>query len=470
MSRLFRFAAVAIALVVLSGMGCKKNTAPEPPDVSGPTKAAPGDSVTFRFTSVDPDGDSVRYSISWGDDSIDDWSPASPSDEEYARAHAYAAAGTYYVKAKAKDVKDAESDWSEDSVKVTVGSFAPETPSRPAGPTKCTIGIPYTFRTKAVHPLGDSVFIRFFWGNAVGNWTQTKVASGEYYEESRIFYTLGSYQIAAQAKGADSLESEWSDSLVITVDSAHVNPGGAPSNLTLTAASDTTVNLTWSPPADSSPKYYVVSFQRTGSSTPDSVWGTQALSFTHDPAHRTGRYLVTAVFDSARFTSIETPSTVPVGTGVLQLPELNGAGSTGFGWSRTNGLATVYDMTTADSAAKVDFYISDFAPGFAGPDYYAASPFRAPQDPGGIVPAGNWPITEFTHLDSLATEDSLLPRYLLSRYRDSSKLDTLPRLVACHTENNYFALLRVSEVNTTLGTVRLETWFQLIPGLRLMEH
>jgi hypothetical protein len=155
---------------------------------------------------------------------------------------------------------------------------------------------------------------------------------------------------------------------------------------------------------------------------------------------------------------------------MLRIPELNGNGKTGYGWNRTTGQVTMYDMTVADSAPRVDFYVTDFAQGFAGPSYYVASPFLAPQDSGGIAPPGNWHITEFTHLDSLATEDTLLPRYFLSRYRDRSILDSVPRLVACHTEDGYFGLVRASAVDTVNGTADMETWFQLVPGLRLIEH
>jgi len=472
MSRLLRFAAVAVALVILSGTGCKKNSAPEPPYVQGPSKAGPGDTLTFRFTSEDPEGDNVRYKISWGDGTTDDWSPTSPSDEEYDQTHSYAVANTYYVKAKAKDTKDAESDWSEDSVKVTVGSFAPKAPSRPSGPAKCTTGVTYTFRTEAVHPLGDSVSIRFFWGNAVGNWGPM-VGSGDVYAESRRFDTSGVKMIAAQAKDASGLESDWSDSLTVVVDTVHVNPSGAPTNLKLVADSDSTVKLTWSAPVDSTPGWYLVSFREVGTASYDSIAScTLALSYVHTPAYRTGHYQVTSVFTSTRSTSIETPSTIPVWSGVLQVPELSGTGRTGFGWLRSNGTATLYDMTTADSAAKVDFYVTDFAQGFAGPKYYAASPDTAPLDPGGTVPGGNWNMTMFSHLDSLAGEDSILPRWTASitRYRRAKSLDSLPRLVAGYTADGHYALLRVTNVDTTLGKVTLETWFQLIPNLRLIEH
>jgi len=468
MSRLVRFVVVAVALAALGGTGCKKNSAPEPPEIQGPGVAKPGAELTYGFTSVDPDGDDVWYMISWGDGAPAEWSPGRPSGERYTETHTYPDSGDYFIKAKARDNDDAESAWS-DSIRVAVGFFPPNTPSRPTGPTACTTKAAYTYKTRASHPLDDSVSLQFFWGDALGAWGPM-VASNEFYETTHAFETLGTYKIAARARDARGLESGWSDSLVVVVDTAPPPPGLAPRNLALTAATDITVSLTWSAPADSTPSRYVVSYRRTGTSQFDSVGGTLSLSLIHDPEGRTGQYRVTAVYDSANYTSTETPATTPIATNLMRIPELNGSGETGYGWNRSTGKVTMYDMTVADSADKVDLYVTDFATGFAGPVYSVANPFRAPQDPGGIVPAGDWQITEFSYLDSLATEDSVLPRYLESRYDDSRAIDSLPMLIACHTEDGYFALVKATDVDTINGTADIQTWFQLIRDLRLIEH
>jgi hypothetical protein len=128
-------------------------------------------------------------------------------------------------------------------------------------------------------------------------------------------------------------------------------------------------------------------------------------------------------------------------------------------------------MTLADSANKVDFYVTDFALGFAGPDYYAANPFYVLQDPGGeSIPAATRHIVEFTYLDTLMTENDPLPRYVQSRYRDSMLLAPLPALTACHTEDGYYALVKTTAVDTDHGTAYVQTWFQLVRDLRLIEH
>ena len=473
MSKLLRFTAVAVALVSLSGIVCKKNSAPEAPQIQGPTLAKPGAAMTYGFTSTDPDGDSVAYMVSWGDGTPTAWSPSRASGELYTVSHTYSDSGTYFITAKAEDNHDAVSVPS-DSVQVAVGFVPPNTPERPQGPTRCTTGVAYTYTTRALDRLGDSVSLQFSWGDTIGDFGPL-AASNEVYSASHTFKTRGSYEIAARARDARGLLSAWSESLAVTVDTAHHRLRGAPDSLKLTAATDSTVHLAWSAPTDSTtPHRYVVIFTETGSTHSDSVGGTDSLGFVHDPVHRTGRYQVAAVYDSGRVTSTEAPSTAPITNTFQSVPELSVPGvNTGYGWDRMTGQAELHDMTNADTASVVDFYVSDFAPGYSGPNYDIASPFLAPQDPGGgsLIPHSNyWHLNTFAYLDSSATENDPLPRYLQSRYRDSTVLDSFPILAACHTEDGYFALINASSIDTTSGTADIETWFQLIPNLRLIEH
>ncbi len=468
MSRLLRFAAAAAALVLLAGTGCKKkNSAPEPPVIQGPAIARPGDSLNYRFTSTDPDGDSVFFMISWRTGDSTQWSPATPSDTEYIRTYTYTDSGTYFIKAKAKDTEDTESEWS-DSIRVRIGSFPPDAPILPSGPTSCSTGLAYTFKTKAAHPLHDGVLIQFSWGDGNIDSFGRMVASNAYFDTTHTWSVPGTYKIAARARDAAGFESPWSETLAVTVDTAHGTPRGAPHDLVLTAATDSTVNVVWA--IDSTPSRYVVLFRWTGTTGYDSVGGTQSLSFIHDPVHRTGQYKVTAVYDGGRDTSTEAPSTAPVMNTLRWIPELSSAGDTGYWWHRTTGQAYLYSMDTLANVDSVDFYITDFAAGFAGPTYSVASPDTAPFDPGGHVPSGYWHTNRFTHLDSTATEDSILPGYLASRYRTASILDSLPRLVACYTWDHHYALLRVADVDVGNGDAYIETWFQLVPNLRLIEH
>jgi hypothetical protein len=318
--------------------------------------------------------------------------------------------------------------------------------------------------------MGDSVAFQFYWGDTFGDWGPM-VASGRTFTAPHVFDTFGMYKIAVRARDAHGFESGWSDSLRVRVGALH-SPPGAPQNLTIAAATDSTVLISWTAPSGLYPDKYTVAFRQTGYDTFEKVGETTATSFVHNPAGGTGDYRVTAVYDdTAQYAALETPTTVPVWNSGTVVPELNGTEPVGYGWDRTTGQYTMYDMTVVDSAPKVDLYVTDFAQGSSGPDYYLASPFDAPTDQGGGIPAADWHITEYAYLDSAATENDPLPSYERSRYVDRRVIGPLiPILIACHTEDGYFALVNATEVDTVGGTATIETWFQLVPNLRLIQH
>jgi len=93
------------------------NQPPSAPDIEGPTvkpvpmpKPGPGPH-NYTFKSTDPDGDNVYYYIDWGDGEVTNWIGPSESGEEVTHSHTWSEAGTHTIKAKAKDIYGAESDW-----------------------------------------------------------------------------------------------------------------------------------------------------------------------------------------------------------------------------------------------------------------------------------------------------------------------------------------------------------------------
>jgi hypothetical protein len=90
---------------------------PEKP--SGPVEGKPGEVCRYSTSSVDPNGDWIRYKFDWGDGTCTGWlGPYNSGDAAHA-SHAWSKPGTYEVKVKAKDVYDSESPWS-DPLSVTI--------------------------------------------------------------------------------------------------------------------------------------------------------------------------------------------------------------------------------------------------------------------------------------------------------------------------------------------------------------
>ena len=96
--------------------GGAENEPPETPQITGPAQGTTGVTYGFNFTTCDPNGDDVYYYIDWGDNTSTAWIGPFSSDLEITRTHTYSEQGTYTVRAKAKDIYDAESDWGTMSV------------------------------------------------------------------------------------------------------------------------------------------------------------------------------------------------------------------------------------------------------------------------------------------------------------------------------------------------------------------
>jgi len=101
--------------IIISMPGNSAPYIPSQPD--GPTgrlfeRVKVGNNYTYTTSTIDPDGDKVSYNWSWGDGTYSGWSLPVLSGVIVPETHWWIEPGTYEVKVKAKDIHDAESDWS----------------------------------------------------------------------------------------------------------------------------------------------------------------------------------------------------------------------------------------------------------------------------------------------------------------------------------------------------------------------
>jgi Peptidase family M28/PKD domain len=92
------------------------NHPPQAPTIQGPTEGKPGNTYLFTFTTADPDGDLLWYSINWGDGQVSEWIGPYNSGETAITTHQWTEQGTYLIKAQAKDIHDAIGDYGSLSV------------------------------------------------------------------------------------------------------------------------------------------------------------------------------------------------------------------------------------------------------------------------------------------------------------------------------------------------------------------
>ncbi len=245
--------------------------------------------------------------------------------------------------------------------------------------------------------------------------------------------------------------------------------GKAPSNLRLQADTDSTVKVIWSVPIDATPSKYLVFFRPAGETIYSLVAETTANLWVHDPKGATGWYRVEAEYGSETRAASTTAGTVPVWTDTVALSELNASGSSGFGWDRHTGRGRTYSMTDVRNAGVVDFYLTDFKPaGLNQQPYSFASANMGPGDPGNVVPTDTWRVSAFT--DSQPGENVLLPAFAPTAYFNYTDILNTPCSFGCFTADGHYALVKVVAADVENHRVLLETWYQLLPGLRLTRH
>jgi outer membrane protein assembly factor BamB len=89
-----------------------ENDPPELPDITGRANGETGKTYEFTFSAFDPNDDDLYIIVDWGDGSGDEEGPIG-SGEECTMSHSWAERGEYIIRAKARDIHEAESDWAE---------------------------------------------------------------------------------------------------------------------------------------------------------------------------------------------------------------------------------------------------------------------------------------------------------------------------------------------------------------------
>ena len=253
--------------------------------------------------------------------------------------------------------------------------------------------------------------------------------------------------------------------------------GGPPTGVAVSAGpgdSDSTVLVSWTTPAEGSPDKYMVYFRSVADSGYTVLGETTATSYAHNSHGMTGQYKVAAVFGGDSYYGAEMPTTVPIQSAAT-LFEINADSSRcGFGWNRDSGVGGVFAMTESANCASVDFYVSDLLVGTGGP-LNIVSPNKADTiDSGavGIVPRAAWRANGFSNPVLAET----VPSYKAppsATYFIYTLVTSQPCYFGCYTAGDtvkHYALIQVDSFNLTTGQVWMKSWYQLVPGLRLVHH
>lgn len=95
------------------------NSPPNKPVIIGPNLVNKSEKYNYKFNAIDPDDDYIYYYIDWGDGIVEDWFGPYPSGEEIHLNHTWKtkikpiyANYEFIIRCKAKDIFDAESEWT----------------------------------------------------------------------------------------------------------------------------------------------------------------------------------------------------------------------------------------------------------------------------------------------------------------------------------------------------------------------
>ena len=190
------------------------NNPPDTPSTpSGPTSVSEGVAYTYTTSTIDPDGDHVKYGFDFdndGDIVYGHWTGLIPSGSTCNFNVVMYGVGTIYLRVKAEDEHGAQSGFSSALTIVVSGANAP--PNNPTinGYASGKAGNPYTYDFTTTDPDGDDVSYFIKWGDGnITSWT-TFQTSGSSYTEAHTWTVKGAYTIEVKAKDIHGAESGWS--------------------------------------------------------------------------------------------------------------------------------------------------------------------------------------------------------------------------------------------------------------------
>lgn len=107
--------------------------------------------------------------------------------------------------------------FGDPSMQISGSSNPPETPEPPIGPSSGNVDVSYSFSVSTIDPDGDDIFYLLDWGDGnISGWIGP-YPSAELCFTDHLWETQGEYSIRVRAKDQFGIQSEWSDSIQITI-------------------------------------------------------------------------------------------------------------------------------------------------------------------------------------------------------------------------------------------------------------
>ena len=173
------------------------NQPPSIPSINGSNFGEAGIEYNFYFVAEDIENDKIFYYVDWGDGTFDDWFGPYNSGEEIIASHIWQLNGYYSIRAKAKDIYDEESNWSDPFI-VRIGNNPPNLPEID-GPRSVKVGISYNYTFYSIDPDEDDIWYHIGWGDKEIIYIYGPYSSGEEITLNYTWIQKGNFIISCWA-------------------------------------------------------------------------------------------------------------------------------------------------------------------------------------------------------------------------------------------------------------------------------
>jgi formylglycine-generating enzyme required for sulfatase activity len=184
--------------------------------------AVKGQDVVASITVIDPKGKQVSAKFDWGDGSPIVYTDLFDSGEAIFAHHTYTQAGTYNVKAYAKNEANTESGaWSVAKQIQILNAGVPYVQDITVSKIELLAGHEVTVSALAEEMAGFQVQARVDWGDSnISQWSEMSIATSVHTFD-HIYNLAGSYQVKVQARSSiDSLSTWYNASALVKVHNA----------------------------------------------------------------------------------------------------------------------------------------------------------------------------------------------------------------------------------------------------------
>jgi len=191
------------------------NTPTIPSTPTGPTSGYTTAYYSYSTSATDPDGDQIKYTFDWGDGSTSATAFVS-SGTTASKSHSWSNPGSYYVRAKATDNKDASSKWSvAKMVTISIPLINnPPNPSNSPSPADdaTAVSIDTNLSWSGGDPdAGDTVAYDVYFGTSSSPTEVSESKAGTSYSPGTLDYNTKYYWkiIATDNHGASTTGPLW---------------------------------------------------------------------------------------------------------------------------------------------------------------------------------------------------------------------------------------------------------------------